>query len=113
MRTRILCCLISVILAVCFALPAMAGSIVAQGKCVSYDDSKKVIVIEEFDTKFTKEHKYGQPTGKQSAFELADALVGGGTPKPGDIMRIAFEEKGDKKMATKVMNITKTNIMRK
>jgi hypothetical protein len=112
MRTKILCCLISLILTVCFALPAMAVS-VAQGKCVSYDDAKKVVVIEEFDTKFTKEHKYGQPTGKQSTFELADALVGGGVPKPGDLLRIAYNEKGDKKVATKVMNITKTDIMRK
>lgn len=112
MRTKILCCLISLILAVCFALPAMAAS-VAQGKCVSYDDTKKVVVIEEFDTKFSKEHKYGQPTGKQSIFELADALVGGGTPKAGDILRIAYNEKGDKKVATKVMNVTKTDIMKK
>ncbi|MBI4965636.1 MAG: hypothetical protein HY913_20330 [Desulfomonile tiedjei] len=112
MRTKILCCLISVILGVCFALPAMAAS-VAQGKCVAYDDAKKVLVIEEFDTKFTKEHKYGQPTGKQASFDVTDALVGGGTPKPGDLCRIAYEEKGDKKVAVRVMNITKTDIMRK
>jgi hypothetical protein len=112
MRTRIFCCFTALILAVCFALPAM-GSSVAQGKCVSYDDAKKVVVIEEFDTKFTKEHKYGQPTGKQTSFDLSEALVGGGTPKAGDLLRIAYTEKGDKKMATKVMNITKTDIMRK
>jgi len=100
-------------LAVCFALPAMAGSIVTQGKCVSYDEAKKVVVIEEFNTKFSKEHKYGEPTGKQCALDLSEALVGGGIPKAGDILRIAYDEKGDKKMATKVMNVTKTDIMRK
>jgi len=69
-------------LAVCFALPAMAGSIVTQGKCVSYDEAKKVVVIEEFNTKFSKEHKYGEPTGKQCALDLSEALVGGGILRP-------------------------------
>jgi hypothetical protein len=98
-------------LAVCFALPAMASS-VAQGKCVSYDDGKKELVIDEYDIKFTPEHKYGSPTGKQGSYDCSNAMMGI-TPKPGDIVRIAYDQKDSKNMAIRVMNVTKTDIMKK
>jgi hypothetical protein len=89
----------------------MAAS-VAQGKCISYDQDKKILVIEEYGTDFSKD-KFGNPTGKQMVFNCADALVGV-TPMPGDIIRIAYdEEKGKDKKAIRVMNVTKQDLMKK
>jgi hypothetical protein len=85
---------------------------VAQGKCVSYDQDKKTIVIEDYDTNFSKENKYGKPTGKQSTYNVANALIGA-TPTAGDILRIAFEEKGADRVAVRVMNVSKQDLMKK
>lgn len=94
-----------------FALPATAAD-VAQGKCLSYDQNAKTIVIEEYDTSKSKEHPYGKSTGKQMTFDVANALIGI-TPQPGDILRVAYTggEKG--KSAVRVMNVSKQDIMKK
>ncbi len=94
-----------------FAVAAPAVE-VAQGKCVQYDDKGKMLTIEEYDTNFGPDHKYGRPTGKQSVYYLQDALIGA-TPEPGDIVRIAYNVKGSERIATKVMNVTRQDIMRK
>jgi hypothetical protein len=111
MRTKILCCLISVVLAVCFAVPAMAAN-VSQGKCITNDQAKKTVTIEEYGLKKTKDHKYGEPTGKQLTFDCKDALIGI-TPAPGDILRIAWQEKDGKKTAVRIMNVSKQDLMKK
>jgi hypothetical protein len=112
MKTKGLCYIVALLLVLCLAAPTMAGT-VAQGKCISYDKDKKVIVIEEYDTDFTKD-KYGKPTGKQSVYNVADALIGI-TPVPGDVLRIAYDEPeaGKDRKAIRVMNATKQDLMKK
>jgi len=111
MKIRILWCCLSLIVSLALAVSAMA-SMVSQGKCISYDDAKKVIVIEEYDTNFSKEHKYGKPTGTESTYDASGALIGV-DPKPGDILRIAYDTKDGKKKAIRVMNVTRQDIMKK
>ena len=113
MKTKVLCYVVALLLVLCLSAPSMAAT-VAQGKCVSYDKDKKVIVIEEYDVNISKENKYGNPTGKQSAYDVADALIGI-TPVPGDILRIAYDEKGGGKerKAIRVMNASKQDLMKK
>jgi hypothetical protein len=111
MRTKILCCLVVLTALVLVAIPAMAST-VAQGKCINYDTDKKILVIEEYNTKFSPEHKFGQPTGQQSTYDVSDALIGA-KPEPGNIMRIAYDEASGKKKAIRVMNITKQDLMKK
>ncbi len=111
MKTKVLSCMAALLLVLCLAAPTMADT-VAQGKCVSYDQAKKIIVIEDYDTNFTKENKYGTPTGKQSTYNAADALIGA-TPMAGDILRIAYEEKGADRIAVRVMNVSKQDLMKK
>lgn len=113
MKVRILSCAAAIVLVLCLSAsaPCLAAE-VAQGKCVNYDENKKVLVIDEFDLDFTKDHKYGKPTGKQLTFSVADALIGI-TPRPGDVCRIAFEEKGGEKKAIRVMNVTRQDLMKK
>ncbi len=111
MKSKVLFYMAAVLLVLCLAAPAMADT-VAQGKCVSYDQDKKIIVIEDYDTNFTKENKYGTPTGKQSTYNAANALIGA-TPAPGDVLRIAFEEKGADRVAVRVMNVSKQDLMKK
>jgi hypothetical protein len=111
MKNRILICLTGMILILCMVAPAMAVE-VAQGKCVKLDSANKTVTIEEYDTDFTKPHIYGKPTGKESTFNIATAMIGA-DPNPGDILRIAYEEKGGQKIAFKVMNVTRQDIMRK
>ena len=111
MRIRILCCVLSLIVAVCFAAPVMAAN-VSHGKCVTNDEKAKTITIEEYDLTKTPENKYGKPTGKQTTFDVSEALLGI-KAAPGDVLRIAWQEKGDKKMAIRIMNVTKQDIMKK
>jgi hypothetical protein len=111
MKSKVLFYMAAVLVVLCLAAPTMADT-VAQGKCVSYDQDKKIIVIEDYDTNFTKENKYGTPTGKQSTYNVADALIGA-TPTAGDILRIAFEQKGDKRQAIRIMNVSKQDLMKK
>ncbi|MBI5248946.1 MAG: hypothetical protein HY912_05575 [Desulfomonile tiedjei] len=111
MKSKILCCIVTMIVALCVAAPANAAD-VAQGKCVSYDKDKGVLVIEEFNTKFSKENKFGEPTGKQSTFNTKEALVGI-TPTPGDIIRLAYDGKSADKKTFRVMNVTKQDLMKK
>jgi len=111
MKNRILVCLTGMILILCLAASAMAVE-VAQGKCVKFDTEKKTVTIEEYDLNFAKPHPYGKPTGKESTFNIATAMIGA-DPNPGDILRIAYEVKGTGKIAFKVMNVTRQDIMRK
>lgn len=111
MRTKVLSYMAAVLLVLCLAAPTMADT-VAQGKCVSYDQDKKIIVIDDYDTNFTKEHRYGKPTGKQSTYNVANALIGA-TPVAGDILRIAYEEKGSNRVAVRIMNVSKQDLMKK
>lgn len=85
---------------------------VAQGECKSYDKEKHSIIIEEFDTNFDAENRYGKPTGIITEFDVADAKVGI-SPEPGDILRIAYVLEGDTRTALKVMNVSKQDIMKK
>ncbi len=82
---------------------------VAEGKCLTYDKAAKTLTIDEYDTEFSKENPYGKSTGVEAAFDLSGAKVGL-EPEPGNILRIAYQTEGDKKMAVKVMNVTKQDL---
>ena len=75
---------VGLLVTVLAVLPVTAAE-VAQGKCLSYDDQKKVVTIQEYDTTFSKEHRYGRPTAKNTSFDTSGALIGI-TPAPGDIL---------------------------
>ncbi|MFO7594883.1 MAG: hypothetical protein R6W92_00900 [Desulfocurvibacter africanus] len=93
-----------------FVAAAHAGE-VAQGKCLAYQKGGTV-VIEEYDTNITSEMKYGHPTGIESSFDISKSKVGM-TPEPGDILRVAYIVEGSNKKATKVMNVSKQDVMKK
>lgn len=111
MKTRIFYCIAVFLLAVALAPSVMAAD-VSHGKTINYDEAKKQIIIEEYDVKYSKENKFGNPTGKQSTFDLTNALIGM-TPKPGDVVRIAYEEKDGKKQAIRMMNMTRQDLMKR
>jgi len=111
MKSKILCCASALIFAICLAVPAFAAD-VTQGKCISYDKDKKIMVIQDYNTNFSKDHKFGQPTGKQSTYDLSGTLIGI-PPNPGDIIRIAYDEKESQRHAIRIMNVTKQDIMKK
>ena len=113
MKSRILfCCLASLILTLCLAVSANAAeAVVVQGKCISYDKEKKSVTIEEYNTDFTKS-KYGEPTGKQSTYNLSTALIGI-APAPGDIVRIAYDEKEGARVGIRLMNVSRQDLMSK
>jgi hypothetical protein len=91
--------------------PALASE-VSQGKCVKFEEAGMLITLEEYDLNFTKEHPYGQPTGTKSVYNASKAEIGA-PPKPGDILRIAYDVKGTERVAVKVMNITRQDLMKK
>jgi hypothetical protein len=106
---KVVCCTM-----MCFALVLLlaafaAAGEVAQGKCLSFDPKGMIIVIEEYDIQFSKEHPYGRPTGKQSTYKATGAQIGI-LPEKGDVLRIAFEVKGNDRLARKVMNVSKQDL---
>ena len=111
MKNRIMVYLAGMILIICLAAPAMSAE-VAQGKCLKFDAGKKTVTIEEYDIDFAKPHVYGKPTGKESTFNIATAMIGA-DPNPGDILRIAYSVTGGENIALKVMNVTRQDIMKK
>jgi len=85
---------------------------VAQGKCISYDMEKKTLTLDEYDLNFSQEFKYGHPTGKHAVYDLANAKIGI-LPAVGDVLRIAYQMKGDQRIASRLMNVTKQDLMKK
>lgn len=85
---------------------------VSQGKCLKFDEATKAITLEEYDTEFSPEHPHGRPTGTISMYDASAALIGA-SPKTGDILRIAYEVKGTQRVALKVMNVTRQDLMKK
>ncbi len=98
-----------VILGLVFATSTLAADVV-QGACLEFTGDR--VKIEEFDTNFGPDAKYGKPTGVQSEYDLSRAEVGM-HPEPGDILRIAYRLDGDQRMALKVMNVSKQDLMKK
>ncbi|HDI59294.1 MAG TPA: hypothetical protein ENF48_02875 [Desulfobacteraceae bacterium] len=94
-----------------FSAGALAAE-VSQGKTLSYDETAKTIKIEEFDTNFSDNHHYGQPTGIVGEYDLTKAKVGI-PPEAGDMVRIAYELEGERKVALKVMNVSKQDLRKK
>ena len=110
MISRATSCMSIIILTLCLAMPAIAAE-VSEGKCISYDKDKKILVIEDYDTNFSNEHKFGRPTRQQSTYDLTDTLIGI-SPSPGDIVRIAYEQKDKQRHAIRLMNVSKQNLMK-
>jgi hypothetical protein len=98
-------------IALALVLPAAAAD-VAQGKCLNIDAAKNILTIDEYDLNFSRENPYGKPTGKSLAFDMSHAKIGV-IPAVGDILRIAFDTKGSEKMALKIMNVSKQDLMKK
>ncbi len=110
MKNTISC--LMVLLAVSFATSVAWAAEVSQGKCLQYDEEKKLITIQEYDMNFSKDQPYGQPTDAKSVYNAARAEIGA-PPKQGDILRIAYDVKGTERVAVKVMNVTKQDLMKK
>jgi hypothetical protein len=105
----------TIILALLAAMLMTAGALaaeVSQGKTLAFDAAAKRIQIEEYDTNFTPTAPYGQPTGIVSDYDLSKAKVGI-HPDLNDVVRIAYNIEGDRKVAIKVMNVTKQDLRRK
>jgi len=111
MKRHLLISLAAIVAAMC-CVSLSFGAEVAQGKCVKIEKDGTVVTIEEYDTQFSQEHPYGRPTGKTSVYDFSKAEVG--VPAAvGDVLRIAFVVKGNEKMAVKVMNVSKQDLMKK
>jgi len=100
------------IVALLFCVSLTYGAEVAEGKVLKIEKEGTLVTIEEYDINFSKEYPYGHPTGTKSVYNLANALIGM-TPAMGDILRIAYEMKGNERMAIRVMNLTKQDLMKK
>jgi hypothetical protein len=111
MKKQILSCFISFLLVLLSASLVLAAE-VGQGKCIKYEKESMLITMEEYDINFSKEYPYGRPTGVKSVYTAAKAEIGI-DPKPGDILRIAYEVKGTERVAIKVMNVTQQDLMKK
>lgn len=85
---------------------------VSQGKCLKFDEDSMLITLEEYDTEFSQEYPYGRPAGVTSVYNAKKAQMGA-PPKPGDILRIAYEVKGTERVAIKVMNVTRPDLMKR
>jgi hypothetical protein len=110
-RTKPIFIVLALIATVALAAGALASE-VSQGKTLLYDEAAKTIQIEEYDTNFSADHRYGQPTGIVSDYDLTQAKVGI-PPAAGDVVRIAYDLDGERKVAVKVMNVSKQDLRKK
>ena len=94
-----------------FAASAVASE-VAQGKCLEYSKEGKTVKVQEYDTNFSKEFKYGNPTSIETEFDVSTAKIGK-APEPGDILRISYKIEGASNVAIKIMNVSKQDLMKK
>ena len=111
MKTKILP-LIAALAAVLWLGSTALASEVSQGKTLAFDAAAKRIQIEKYDINFTDAAPYGQPTGIVSEYDLTKAKVGI-HPDNGDVVRIAYRIDGERKVAIKVMNVTKQDLRNK
>jgi hypothetical protein len=102
------CCLIALM---ALSGPAAAAD-VSQGKCILFDKQTGTITIEEFDLQFSDQDPYGRPTGVESVFDVSGAEIGI-MPETGDILRLAYRVDGDRKVALRVMNVSKQDLRKK
>ena len=111
MKRHLLIGLVTFVAVLCCASLCL-GAEVAQGKCVKVEKDGTVVTIEEYDIQFSKEHPYGRPTGKTSVYDFSKAEIG--VPAAvGDILRIAYRVKGNERVAVKVMNVSRQDLMKK
>lgn len=99
-----------VLIGLLFSATAFAAE-VAQGECISYDKETKIIRLREYDTNFSQ-NKYGNPTSIISDFDVSTAKIGI-LPEPKDILRLSYVIEGNSKVAVKVMNVSKQDLMKK
>jgi len=111
MRRNLLSVLVGVV-AILFCFSLAYGAEVVQGKVLKIERDGALVTIEEYDLNFSKEHPYGRPTGVSSVYDLSKATVGM-PAQVGDVLRIAYEVKGKERMAVKVMNVSKQDLMKK
>lgn len=111
MRRKIICYALTLVLGLFLAALANAGQVVVQGKCVSYDQAKNLLTVEEYNLTVTKQYPYGTPTGKQVTVNTADALIGI-PPAQGDVLRVAYDT-GKENKAIRVMNVSKQDLRKK
>ncbi len=110
MKTWMMLTMASLFVALVLAVPSWSAD-VAQGKCLTYDEANKTITIEEYDINISKEHPYGRSTGKNIVFNAATALIGI-PPAPGDVLRISYRQDTNEKVAFKIMNVSKQDVMK-
>jgi hypothetical protein len=111
MKRKLLIGLVGIV-ALLFCVSLTYGAEVAEGKVLKIEKEGTLVTIEEYDINFSKEYPYGRPTGTKSVYNLSNALIGM-TPAMGDILRIAYEMKGNERVAIRVMNLTKQDLMKK
>lgn len=87
--------------------PALAGD-VFQGVTVSFDPQAHRMVLQNSEPDQNKVPK----TMAVVTFDTSKSTIGL-APTPGDKVRVAYEQQGDKFMAGKIMNVTKQDLRKK
>jgi hypothetical protein len=105
------CLMIMLLVFGVIAGPVLAAE-VSQGKCIQFDQASRQITIDAYDTQFSSQFPYGQPTGAKEVFDVSEAAIGI-HPEPGDILRLAWVNKNNGKSALKVMNVSKQDLRKK
>lgn len=106
-KMRLITVLGAALVVLAFAATALAGE-VFQGQAVSYDAAGNKLVLKNSEPDRNKVPK----DQAQVTFDTSLAMVGL-LPAPGDKIRVAYDQQGDKLMAVKVMNVTKQDLRKK
>jgi len=111
-KMKLLTTVLIIAIAVALTVPAAMAAEVVQGKCVAIDEENKTYTIEIYDTSKDKEHPYGMSTNKTMVINYSKSLIGK-DPEVGNLIRAAYNVEGTDKVAIRIMNITKQDIMKK
>lgn len=104
--------ILTLTLAACLLAIAARAAEVVQGKCIEANLAAQTLIIEEYDLNFSADNPYGVSTGIRTTYDVRTAKTGI-PPEPGDILRIAYDTKGDARVALKVMNVSKQDLRKK
>jgi len=101
---------IIMVIVIC-CLPVLAGctasdSRVFQGTCISYEAKPGELVLENDEPELNPVEE----SVHQVTFDTSSAEVGL-TPSPGDKIRVSYQVEGGRFIASKVMNVTKQDLM--
>lgn len=88
----------------CLLAGHVAAADIIQGRCISMENDAYKMTVEIYDTRFTRQHPYGGPTGRILEMSIKGASMDSAV-RAGSLVRVAYEIDGTRVKALKIMSL--------